>query len=205
MAISRSDELQRYYNARAVEYDDWCLGRGTFAEQERPGWNDELARLIALVASLSPARTLDVACGTGFLTRHLQGHVVALDASAAMLSAAARQSPNATFVRGDGLTLPFPDRSFDRVFTSHFYGHVDDDDRKRFLREARRVASQLVVVDAAWREGVDEEESQERVLNNGSRWCVYKCYFRAEALAGEVGGEVVLAGRWFVGARAREA
>lgn len=41
-----------------------------------------------LVARLPPARTLDVACGTGFLTQHLKikGFVAALDQSPAMIA-----------------------------------------------------------------------------------------------------------------------
>lgn len=66
-------------------------------------------------------------------------------------------------------------------------------------REARRVAPELVVVDAALRDGVQPEEWQERVLNDGSRWTVFKRYFAPEALVTELGGgEVLHAGRWFV-------
>ena len=39
-----------------------------------------------LAARLPPARTLDVACGTGFLTQHLKGFVAALDQSPAMIA-----------------------------------------------------------------------------------------------------------------------
>jgi demethylmenaquinone methyltransferase/2-methoxy-6-polyprenyl-1,4-benzoquinol methylase len=38
------------------------------------------------------------------------------------------------------------DGDFDRVFTNHFYGHLLDQERQAFLREARRVSRQLVVV-----------------------------------------------------------
>src|SRR5262249_19032483 len=106
--------------ARAAEYDDWWLGRGLFAERDRPGWDDEAARLVAALAALPPARTLDVACGTGFLTRHLPGEVVALDQSEAMAAIARRQAPEATVVVGDALALPFADGAFERVFASFF-------------------------------------------------------------------------------------
>ena len=60
-----------YYDQRAPEYDEWYLGTGLFAAQERPGWHEELAELCEAIAALPEARTLDVACGTGFLTRFL--------------------------------------------------------------------------------------------------------------------------------------
>jgi hypothetical protein len=67
--------------------------------------------------------------------------------------------------------------------------------------EVRRVAGELVVVDSARRQGVDDEQSQERILNDGSRHRVYKRYFTGEQLATEIGGEAVLDGAWFVAAR----
>jgi ubiquinone/menaquinone biosynthesis C-methylase UbiE len=194
--------VKTYYDRRAQEYDEWYRGEGRFAERDRPGWADEIAALAAALEALPPARTLDVACGTGFLTRYLPGDVVGLDQSEAMLEEARRQAPDATFVRGDALALPFEDGSFGRVFTGHFYGHLADDDRERFVAEARRLAPELVVVDSALREDVEPEERQERILNDGSRWEVYKRYFEPEALAVELGGgETLFAGRWFVAVR----
>ena len=195
--------MREYYDRRAPEYDDWYLGRGLFAGRDRPGWSDEVDELTAAVGGLPGGRTLDVACGTGFLTRHLHGDVVALDQSARMLEEASRVVPNAAFVQGDALALPFPDRSFDRVFTGHFYGHLAEPERSVFLAEARRVARELVVVDASRVHSEVDEELSQRVLEDGSRWQVYKRWFDGPGLAGELGGgEVLFAGGWFVMVRA---
>jgi ubiquinone/menaquinone biosynthesis C-methylase UbiE len=195
--------LRTYYDRRAHEYDDWWLGRGLYAGRERPGWDDEVDVLAELIASLPPARTLDVACGTGFLTRHLRGDVVGLDQSERMLALAREQVPAAEFVHGDALELPFGDSSFDRVFTSYFYCHLEKDDRGRFLAEARRVAPELVVVASVPGAGDPVERYEERVLKDGSRWTVFKRVFTGEQLAAELGGgEVLHEGRWFVVVRA---
>jgi len=194
--------VKAYYEQRAREYDDWYLGTGRFAERDRPGWNEELDALRSALEALPRARTLDVACGTGFLTQHLPGDVVGLDQSAAMLEEAKRQAPAASYVQGDALELPFEEGTFERVFTGHFYGHLEHDERERFIREARRVAPELVVVDASSRHSQVDEEWQERILNDGSRWKVYKRYFTPEQLADELGGGVTVhAGRWFVAVR----
>ncbi len=191
--------MKRYYDLRAAEYDDWYLGTGLFADRERPDWEDELRDLERAIAALPPARTLDVACGTGFLTRYLQGKITGLDQSERMLEIARERVPEGSFVRGDALTLPFPDASFERVFTGHFYGHLREKEREAFLGETRRVAGELVVVDAALRPDKEPEELQERVLSDGSRHRVYKRYFSPEALAGELGGgRVRFSGAWFV-------
>ena len=195
--------MKAYYEARAREYDDWWLGQGRFAERDRPDWDRQRAALIATIQGLPRARTLDVACGTGFLTRHLPGDVVALDQSQGMLDVAAQQAPNADLVRGEGTALPFEDTSFDRVFTSHFYGHLEEDERRAFLAEARRVARELVIADASLAHSPVAEEYQERVLNDGSCWEVYKRFFTGDGLAAELGGgEVLHEGRYFVVVRA---
>lgn len=195
--------MREYYDARAAEYDDWYRGTGLFADRYRPGWEAEVERLVETIADLPPTRTLDVACGTGFLTRHLPGSVVGLDQSARMLEEAARQAPKASFVPGDALALPFANDSFGRVFTGHFYGHLDQRDRLRFLDEARRIGRELVVADSSRRSSEVDEEMSERVLSDGSRWEVYKRWFSGESLANELGGgEVLLDGRFFVVVRA---
>jgi ubiquinone/menaquinone biosynthesis C-methylase UbiE len=191
--------MRAYYEQRAAEYDDWWLGRGVFAKRDRPGWHEDTAAMLEAVRALEPKRTLDVACGTAFVTRHLGGAVVGLDQSETMVQIAAARLPDGRAVRGDAVPLPFPDRSFDRVFTGHFYGHLLDDERARFLAQARRVAPELVVLDSALRDDVEAEEWQERKLNDGSRHRVYKRFFTPEGLLDELGGgRVVHAGRWFV-------
>jgi ubiquinone/menaquinone biosynthesis C-methylase UbiE len=191
--------MRDYYEQRAAEYDDWWLGRGIFAGRERPGWHEDVARVVRAVDALPPARVLDVACGTGFITRHLRGDVTGLDQSATMVGIAASRLPGGRAVQGDAVPLPFADEAFDRVFTGHFYGHLLDDERERFLAEARRVAGELVVLDSALRDDVEPEEWQERKLNDGSRHRVYKRFFTPDGLLDELGGGRVLhAGRWFV-------
>jgi demethylmenaquinone methyltransferase/2-methoxy-6-polyprenyl-1,4-benzoquinol methylase len=195
--------LKAYYDARAPEYDDWYEGTGGFAGRERPAWREMLGGLVQTLRALPPARTLDVACGTGYATRWLPGEVTGLDQSGRMLAIAARRLPHASFVRGDAFELPFPDGAFERVATMHFYGHLEEADRVRFLAEARRVAPELVVVDSALREDVEPVQWQERMLRDGSRWTVYKRYFTPEGLLAELGGgETLFAGAWFVAVRA---
>jgi ubiquinone/menaquinone biosynthesis C-methylase UbiE len=194
--------VREYYDQRAPEYDDWWLGQGSYADRERPGWDDELRLLEGVVHDLHPVRTLDVACGTGFLTRHLRGDVVGLDASASMLEVARRQAPQARFEQGDALDLPFADGAFQRVFTSYFYCHLEEDDREIFLAEARRVAPELVVVASIRGDGDAAERWEERRLRDGSHWNVYKRVFEGPDLAAELEGEIVFKGRWFVVVRA---
>jgi ubiquinone/menaquinone biosynthesis C-methylase UbiE len=190
--------VKEYYDLRAPEYDEWYDGI-YYEGDERERFLAEVADVERVVAGLPPARTLDVACGTGFLTRHLAGHVTGIDWSERMLGIARKAAPSASYIRGDALELPFGDSSFDRIFTGHFYGHLEEPERLRFLAEARRVAPELVVADAAVRPNHERAEWQQRRVSDGSVWPVYKRFFAPETLLAELGGgDTLLAGGWFV-------
>jgi ubiquinone/menaquinone biosynthesis C-methylase UbiE len=202
VSFARDPATHAYYSARAGEYDAWWDGAGRYGDLDRPGWEEEVAQVVRLIAELPPARTLDVACGTGFLTRHLRGAVVGLDQSAEMIAIAQSRLPDGVAIIGDALALPFADGAFDRVFTGHFYGHLAPAERERFLAEAARVADELVVVDSAPRPGVELEGWQERILDDGSRHRIFKRHLTASQLVAELGGgEVLMDGAWFVAAR----
>ena len=194
--------VKAYYDARAPEYDDWYEGTGLFVDRDRPGWDEEIAALVRTLDELPPRRTLDVGCGTGFLTRHLRGKLTCLDQSESMLAIAHERVPHADIVRSDAIPLPFGDGAFERVFTGHFYGHLEEPERVAFLAEARRVAQELVVVDASAAHSPVDVEWQPRELKDGSRWEVYKRFFTGQGLAAELGGEVLHEGHWFVVVRA---
>lgn len=190
--------MEPYYERRSAEYDDWYIGAGLFADRDRPGWENELADVEDVVSSLPPSRILDVACGTGFITRHLRGRVVAMDSSLGML-VESRARHDHPLIRADAFALPFRSDSFDRVFTGHFYGHLHPEQRARFRAESRRIAPTLVVLDAQLRDDVEPEQIQERVLKDGSSHRVFKRFFTASQLSSELGGgRVLFEGRWFV-------
>ena len=190
--------MKAYYHARAREYDDWWLGKNLYADKHRPGWDEERDQLERWIAELPPRRTLDVACGTGFMTRNLRGDVTGLDQSDAMLEVAREQVPQATFVQGDALDLPFEGGAFERLFTSYFYCHLEEPERVRFLGEAGRVAHELVIVGSHAQPGEELRRWDTRVLRDATEWQVYKRVFVPEELAEEIGGRVLHESRYFV-------
>jgi demethylmenaquinone methyltransferase/2-methoxy-6-polyprenyl-1,4-benzoquinol methylase len=71
------------------------------------------ARTVDALELTRPGRVLDLACGTGDLTRDLQRHghdVVGIDLSTGMLRSARTSAP---LVLGDAAALPFASNSFD--------------------------------------------------------------------------------------------
>jgi SAM-dependent methyltransferase len=95
-------------------------------------------------------RVLDVACGTGRVTRLLVregfAEVVGSDVSNAMMAVAKRQLPNVEFFQGDATRLPFDDHSFDLVTCVGLLMHLDAATRVGVLRELARISRRPVVV-----------------------------------------------------------
>jgi len=109
-----------------------------------PALMQEWAPRVADAAGISPGdRVLDVACGTGVLTREAAGRtgpggaVTGLDLSPEMLAVAARLSPELRWQQGSADALPFPDRSFDAVVSQ--FGLMFFPDPVAGLREMMRV------------------------------------------------------------------
>lgn len=75
----------RYYGLGAREYDRGWGGGWLEDEVERAAFEEETEALGGELSSLPAGRVLDAACGTGVLTRFLQGEVVGLDGSEEML------------------------------------------------------------------------------------------------------------------------
>ncbi len=200
------ERMKEYYERRAAEYDGAYLGTGAYSGRDRPGFGEELARVVTLVEGLPPARVLDVGCGTGFMTRHLKGEVVGLDQSATMLGIARGRVPGATFVRGDALSLPFPDGAFGRAFVGNLLGVLPPPERAALVGEARRVASELVVFENSDAMVEEAEQWQERALSDASRYRIYRRYFAAGDLVNEIGGgRVLFDGDYFVLVASRQA
>ena len=109
-----------------------------------PALMQEWAPRVAKAAGIRPGdRVLDVACGTGVLTREAanragpRGNVTGLDLSPDMLAVAGRLSPGLKWQQGSADALPFADQSFDAVVSQ--FGLMFFPDRVAALREMMRV------------------------------------------------------------------
>jgi ubiquinone/menaquinone biosynthesis C-methylase UbiE len=92
-------------------------------------------------------RVLEVGCGTGTLAvmikqRHSGVDVVGLDPDPKALKRArqkaARAGVEVRFEEGYGDTLPYPEQSFDGVFSSFMFHHLPKAERGKFLEGVRR-------------------------------------------------------------------
>jgi ubiquinone/menaquinone biosynthesis C-methylase UbiE len=108
------------------------------------------ARMVLLdhAALQSGYRVLDIGCGTGTLATlikrfHADIEVVEIDPDPKALARARRKAAKAAvsiqFDQGFGDNLPYPEASFDRVFSSFMFHHLPPEEKGKTLRAIRRV------------------------------------------------------------------
>jgi ubiquinone/menaquinone biosynthesis C-methylase UbiE len=104
--------------------------------------------MITMAAVEDGHRVLDIGCGTGNLLRstgrrHREVELTGLDPDPKMLARAKRKARRARVTmrldRGFAQELPYPDGSFDRVFSSLMLHHLDTGSKDAMLAEVRRV------------------------------------------------------------------
>lgn len=105
-------------------------------------------RLVELGEVQAGAQVLDLACGTGTFAVMLKKHcpeatVTALDGDPGILQIARAKARDAgvdvQFEEGLSSGMPFVDETFDAVFTSLFFHHLQTDEKLQTMREVRRV------------------------------------------------------------------
>lgn len=121
--------------------------------QPRMGrWSERLARPFLSFADIAPGgRVLDVACGTGVLTKALAAvgaDVIGIDASEGYLEGARRHRshPNITYQHGDIRQMRFDDGAFDAAVSTLALDVIPETERvvaemKRVTRPGGVVAS----------------------------------------------------------------
>jgi len=139
------DLWSRFYDAPAVQ-------RLTYRPVQ-DAVMDELRRS-------SPARVLDIGCGTGLLTSRildeLAPHSVAgCDFSRGMLRQAVKKTPDLPWVRGNAMRLPFADASFDAIVSTESFHWFPDQDASlaeffRVLEPGGRLFVALISPSAEW-------------------------------------------------------
>lgn len=146
---SRADVV-RHFTARAGRYDRssaWCT-------------DDALAELIVKLAGPEPGdQVLDVACGTGLVSRHFTGRVarvVGLDITTDMADQARRHVDDLVIAPAE--TMPFPDDRFDIVVCRQGVQFMELPAAVREMARVTRPGGRIVLVNLCAYGPADRDE-----------------------------------------------
>lgn len=199
-------EQQEYYNARAVEYDEWWLRQGRYdrGDQENNIWFAEQEEVRAAFASLDwRGDVLELAGGTGIWTEWLAPrvrHITVLDGSLEMIALnAARLDAGGYRGKAEYRQVDLfnwqPKRQYDGLFMGYFLSHVPAVQLEAFLAtlaSALRPGGVLGLIDGrrdARSTSPDqpppgpETEVMTRRLNDGRTFQIVKRFDDPAALA----------------------
>jgi ubiquinone/menaquinone biosynthesis C-methylase UbiE len=160
------------FRHRSYELEN--LDKGTYTPEEYEGALVELRRINEWLGDAEALRdsllkeiagrnlqsfsVLDVGAGSGELLRvaaawareaKRKATLIGVELNERSANAILEESvdyPEISSVRGNGLTLPFPDKSFDYAIQSLTLHHFDDDGATNILREMARVAARGIYV-----------------------------------------------------------
>ncbi len=151
-----------HFTARAEIYDHsshWCTAE------------DLMAKVVDCVAPESQHHLLDLACGTGLVTRAFAGKVarlVGLDLTPAM--AAQAEAALDELVIGSAEAMPFDDATFDRITCRQGIQFMDAPKAAAEIHRVLKPGGRVVLVDlAAYGEADREEYFEVLRLRNPAR------------------------------------
>jgi ubiquinone/menaquinone biosynthesis C-methylase UbiE len=190
-----------YYNERASEYEEaYTLGTGTASITDPSVFTSEIVTLAAVVAEFGKGYLLDLACGTGYWLPYYAPNcerVTLFDQSEAMLRECDRKvqrlniGDRCSLVRGDVFDYDFAPGAYDCALIGFLLSHVSEAQEAEVfgsLRRMLRPSGRFLILDSAWTElrakFNRKEERQERQLNNGTRFEIYKRYLDRVDIAG---------------------
>jgi len=185
-------EMMVYYDERAEEYDEIYLGRG-HTTIDPDVYRKDVAQVSAMVSRFGRGHLIDIACGTGFwLPNYARNcsQITFLDQSERMLAKCRGRAERlglgdvSSFIQGDFLDVHLEAMKYDCALVGFFLSHLTLAQEEAFFGKVEAILKanpQLMFIDSAWNERrrryQEKEGIQERVLNDGRTFIVYKRYF----------------------------
>jgi cyclopropane fatty-acyl-phospholipid synthase-like methyltransferase len=185
--------MLRYYDERASEYEEaYVLGTGTASIADPEVFRREALLLTQMVEHFARGRLVDLACGTGYwLPYYVAGcsSVTLIDQAPRMLQECRKKIASLdaldriTIIQDDVLEHSFRPRAFDSALVGFLISHLTDEEEQQLFERLKTMLDtdgRFLILDSAWspeRARFNRKtERQERRLNDGSRFEIYKRY-----------------------------
>ncbi len=190
------DELQRklisYYDERAQEYDEIYSGKSPLI-QEPDLYQKDVKRIAGIISTFGTGHVVDIGCGTGFWLPYYAGNasrITLIDESENMLNICRRRikaleiADKCEIHRENFFRKTFGNNRFDSVIIGFFVSHIPPKHEELFftrLKTLLKPYAQVLFIDSVWskerRPHRKKSGIQERTLNNGRTFKIFKRYF----------------------------
>ncbi len=185
--------MLEYYQARVAEYDEVYQGKGPASISEPEAYTSEVEILSGIVRRECRGDLIDIGCGTAFwLPFYAEScsQITLFDQSDEMLAAANRRAASlgatgrTRSVCGDVLRHDFKDARFDSALVAFLLSHFTSAEEHAFFRKLKSILTRegtFLILDSVWTDARararQKEGPQERSLNDGRTFQIYKKYF----------------------------
>jgi len=190
-----------YYNERAREYEEvYTLGKGSASIPDPNVYKSEAALLAAIVQRFAHGRLIDIACGTAYWLPYYASHcssITFFDQSEKMLDERKKKvddlgiAERSTVLHGDFFNYDFAHGAYDSALVGFFLSHLTESQERILFDKLRNMldsSGQFLILDSAWSiqraRFNNKVERQERRLNDGTTFEVYKRYCNREDISG---------------------
>jgi ubiquinone/menaquinone biosynthesis C-methylase UbiE len=187
-------EMLLYYDERAEEYDDVYSGKGPAIRRYADKYQQNTAEVCEIVAGFGHGHLIDIACGTGFWAPYYARNCerfTFVDQSAGMLAECKKRIESlglagvSRFVQGNIFDVALEPAAYNCALVGFLLSHFTSEQENAFfqkLKTSLKPAAQLMIIDSCWSErrqagGKKRKGEQERILNDGRTFQIYKKYF----------------------------
>jgi ubiquinone/menaquinone biosynthesis C-methylase UbiE len=187
-------EMLLYYDERAAEYDDVYSGQGPAIRRYADQYQQNTAEVCEIVAGFGHGHLIDIACGTGFwapyYARNCQRFTF-VDQSTGMLAECKKRIESlglasvSHFAQGNVFDVALEPAAYDCALVGFLLSHFTSVQEDAFFQKLKGIlkpSAQVMIIDSYWSErrkagGKKREGEQERNLNDGRAFKIYKKYF----------------------------
>lgn len=187
-----SDDMVKYYNDRAKEYEEIYAWRDPFRQEEQDLMGEELKK------TFQGKRVLDIGCGTGYWDERISEtaeRILGIDINEAVLDIARNKEYKCPveFCVMDAYNMEL-DKKYDGILASFMLSHVlkkDIDSWIDHIHDQLEPGASVFIADNTFNEGIggvlhtnsdDPNTYKLRTLNDGSQHMIVKNYFSIEEL-----------------------